>query len=87
MITPQIPTGRDLWKVIALFAYRRWAIPGQKKPVGVPGNRDPDSPCTAYEPTKPSLDAWGDCQTDGHYLCKECCHRMTSLDEDQEGAK
>ncbi len=75
MITIRIPTGRDFWKTIALFAYRRWAEPGEKKPVGVPGNRDPDNPCTAYEPVEWRVPVWNDCQTDGHYLCAECCHR------------
>lgn len=80
MIIISIPTGRDFWKAVALFAYRRWAVPGEKKPVGVPGNRDPDAPCSAYEPIRRSKTTWADCQTDGHYLCDECCHRA----EEQE---
>jgi hypothetical protein len=75
MITISIPTARDFWKAVCLFAYRRWAIPGEKKPVGIPGNRDPDIPCGSYEPIEWKTPAWNDCQTDGHYLCDECCHR------------
>ncbi len=44
------------------------AIPGV---LGARGVRDPDAPCTAFEPGEPA----GDCQTDGHYLCDECVHR------------
>ncbi len=84
MITLRIPTGRDFWKVIALFAYRRWAIPSEKKPVGVPGNRDPESPCTAYEPLEWRAPTWNDCQTDGHYLCAECCHRAPTKEFAEE---
>jgi hypothetical protein len=32
--------------------------------------RDITSPCGLYEPGDPS----GDCQSDGHYMCKECVH-------------
>jgi hypothetical protein len=72
------------WKKLSLFAYRRWRD-GQGgdtcKPDGVPGNRDPDNPCTGYAPRKRQLGDWCDCATDGHYLCKECCHRDTSGNE------
>ena len=81
-ITIKIPTGRDFWKAIALFAYRRWAIPGEKKPVGIPGNRDPDHPCAAFEPLWKNRETWDDCQTDGHYLCDECCHKAQPDDEE-----
>jgi hypothetical protein len=86
MITINIPTGRDFWKAVCLFAYRRWAKPGHKKPVGIPGNRDPDCPCTGFEPTpRHKGPAWDDCQTDGHYLCDECCHKAPRYEyEDDE---
>jgi hypothetical protein len=35
---------------------------------GQPGVRDPENPCTAFEPGLPD----GDCETDGHYMCDEC---------------
>lgn len=75
MVSISIPTGRDFWKWLALFAYRRWARPDEKKPVGIPGNRDPDHPCEAYAPRRRGPFEWADCQTDGHWLCAECCHR------------
>ena len=85
MITIKIPTGSDFWKAVALFAYRRWAIPGEKKPVGIPGNRDPENPCSAYEPIPRHKEpAWDDCQTDGHYLCAECCHRAPKEEDEEE---
>jgi hypothetical protein len=38
--------------------------------VGDPGVRDPDAPCTEFEPGEPA----GRCETDGHYMCRECVH-------------
>lgn len=72
---------KRIWKSIALFAYRRWADGEPKKPLGVPGNRDPDAVCTSYAPRKWEFNDWRDCQTDGHYLCKECCHREPSTQQ------
>lgn len=40
--------------------------------IGDPGVRDPDSPCEAYDPGKPTLQTISDCESDGHYLCKGC---------------
>jgi hypothetical protein len=65
---------RRFWRAVALFAYRRWTIEGQPKPVGVPGNRDPDHPCDIYSPRPLRIGDFADCQGDGHYLCQECCH-------------
>jgi hypothetical protein len=67
---------KTMWKFIALFAYRRWARrdPDTLKPTGVPGNRDPEQPCTAYSPRPYELGDWNDCESDGHYLCRECAH-------------
>jgi hypothetical protein len=36
---------------------------------GAPGVRDPDSPCVGFVPGVPE-GSW--CETDGHYLCREC---------------
>lgn len=89
MITIRIPTATEFWAGLARLAYRRWAarMPADaKKPVGVPGNRDPEHPCTAYSPRPKRAGDWGNCGTDGHYLCDECCHRaeMTQRDQDHE---
>lgn len=60
---------RAAWGAVALFAYRRWAVPEGRAPTGVPGNRDPDHPCPMYAPRRRELgDA--DCNGDGHYLCR-----------------
>ncbi len=66
---------RSFWRRLALFAWRRWARAETHKPVGVPGNRDPESPCEAYSPRARKAGDWGACETDGHYLCQKCCHR------------
>lgn len=75
---------RRFWKWVTLFAYRRWSrgeVPG-RKPVGVPGNRDPDHPCDMYAPRERLPGEWADCMTDGHYLCGECAHRDTARGPD-----
>lgn len=71
-----IPTAQDFWAWLARFAYRRWAKPVEKMPMGIPGNRDPDAPCAAFAPRPKRSNDFGDCQTDGHYLCGECCHKV-----------
>lgn len=42
-------------------------------------NRDPDAPCEVYDPTADAdfmggltASGGGDCDSDGHYLCKGC---------------
>jgi len=45
---------------------------------GAPYLRDPESPCDTFEPVSLSYeDKFPRCETDGHYLCKECCHKVT----------
>jgi hypothetical protein len=80
---------KRIWKWLALFAYRRRAAiePAGRKPVGVPGNRDPDDPCACYEPRRPRLGDFQDCLSDGHYLCRECCHLDPARREWIEGGK
>lgn len=44
---------------------------------GVPGMRDPDAVCVDFDPIDDrGTYAAGDgrCDTDGHYLCRECRH-------------
>lgn len=76
---------KRVWKAVALFAYRRWSkgSPDATMPVGVPGNRDPEHPCTAYAPRPFELPDWNDCETDGHYLCRDCVHRKRDLFENE----
>jgi hypothetical protein len=77
----QIPTLADAYFSIAKWAYWRYArgmVASNRRPVGVPGNRDPDSPCPAFEPRPRKLEDFADCETDGHYLCSECCHRVSA---------
>lgn len=70
---------KSFWRAVALFAYRRWATPESQKPVGIPGNRDPDNPCPCYAPRPPQISDFRDCQTDGHSLCWECAHRKPTV--------
>lgn len=62
---------KTFWVWLARFAYRR-AVKGKITPTGLPGHRDPESRCHAYDP-RPDLQP-GDCASDGHYLCLECAH-------------
>lgn len=39
--------------------------------LGAPGLRDPAAPCAEYAPGP----GHGDCETDGHYLCRGCSRR------------
>ena len=64
-----------LWQRLMLFSYRRWAESSAEPPTGVPRMRDPDSRCTAFAPRPRKWNDWGKCQTDGHYLCGDCCHQ------------
>lgn len=80
-LTLKIPTPVDFWHWLARIGYRRYARIAKAsgaKPVGIPGNRDPDAPCTAFEPRARKHGDFGDCDSDGHYLCAECCHRRTT---------
>jgi hypothetical protein len=64
---------RAFWRAVALFAYRRWARPEGRRPVGIPGNRDPESQCDGYAPRMRDMGDWS-CAGDGHYLCPSCAH-------------
>ena len=87
MLLLQVPTLSDAYFSVAKWAYRRYAERMQtsgRKPLGVPGNRDPDHPCPAFEPRPRKLGDWSDCESDGHYLCAECCHKLP-LPQGREG--
>ena len=67
--------GAWFWPWVCRTAYRKLAKAQSKMPCGVPGYRDPDVPCSGYEPRRVEDGDWTDCETDGHYLCDECCHK------------
>ena len=50
---------------------RWWSARGG---VGDRGIRDPEAPCNDFDPSPPQLGDFRDCESDGHYLCKECKH-------------
>lgn len=88
------PGGFWLW--LCRFAYRRIAdMETSTIPVGIPGMRDPRTPCGAYAPRPRGKKDWGHCHTDGHYQCEDCAHiarcetcglRINACECDQEGA-
>jgi hypothetical protein len=59
---------------VARRAWRAAAIPDEQMPTGIPGNRDPEHPCEAFAPRPKNSADWGGCESDGHYLCRECAH-------------
>lgn len=65
---------QKFWLWVMRFAYRRTVII-TAVPDGVPTHRSMDAPCSGYMPRKATLQDWISCQTDGHYLCGECCHK------------
>ena len=67
-----------LW--LLYFGYRHCDVHGDKEPDGVPFRRSPEAPCDGYEPRGTKADDWGDCETDGHYLCQKCCHRKVETE-------
>lgn len=76
-----IPTMEDFWLWLCRFSYRHLKPKNvmKKEPTGIPGRRDPDSLCSAYSPRISIKGEWNGCQTDGHYLCRECA----LIDEDK----
>lgn len=51
--------------------------------VGDPGVRDPDARCDDYKPGIPA----GRCESDGHYLCAGCEHRVPTREVWHEAPK
>lgn len=72
-ITITIPDREWFWRKLMLFSYRKLATPITVLPTGIPGNRDPENVCTAFSPRKRGPGDVGECESDGHYLCDECC--------------
>ena len=60
------------WLWLCRFAYRRLKASNPNMPIGVPNNRDPESPCPAFDPRPTKMGDYRDCEGDGHFLCKEC---------------
>lgn len=80
-----LPTMVDFWAWLARLAWRRAVarLPEAEKPVGLPHNRDPQNPCDFYEPRPRTPFAWKDCESDGHYLCQQCC-RLKAPEHDED---
>ena len=60
------------WKAICLHAFAKWRTAYKGHPVGLPGERDPLFPCSAYQPRPSRTGEVGECETDQHYLCHHC---------------
>ena len=75
---------RRFWLAVHQYYYRKVAMLYPRKTAGLPGNRDPESPCEVYAPRPQHPTDWLDgCQGDGHWLCAECCH-LTADDAEEE---
>lgn len=76
---------RWFWLWLCRFSFRRLGGPTRidEVPDGVPHIRDAKQQCRMYEPRYPHLQDWASCESDGHYLCKECCH-LRKADDDPE---
>jgi len=72
------------WLWLLRFAYKKLLIINSRIPDGVPGIRDSSSKCSGYEPREHKLSDWADCASDGHYLCKECCHLAEPKEEPED---
>lgn len=67
----------NFWRWLMRLSYRKLKGNQPILPTGIPGIRDVDAPCTGYAPRKRVMgDALPECETDGHYLCKECCFNV-----------
>ena len=65
------------WVWLMRLAYRKIKIAQPTITVGVPGIRDPNAKCPMYAPRKRVTDdVANECETDGHYLCKECAFNI-----------
>jgi hypothetical protein len=62
------------WTKVLWLAYRNLIEKGIC-PVGVPGVRDIEFRCDAFDPRPVRFDPNPTCETDGHYLCEKCCHK------------
>lgn len=58
---------------------------GETAGIGIKGVRDPLAPCERFNPREPRLEDIADCETDGHYLCNQCCYRKVCVEPSSEG--
>ena len=67
------------WRWLCLNSFSRWSAGAHGRPIGVPGERDPLFPCTAYNPRPRVPEATPRCvYPDGHYLCERCTEHPQS---------
>lgn len=60
------------WTWLMRFAYKRIKSDQKFTGIGVPGLRDKENPCPFYAPVTNKNNWLPECESDGHYLCKEC---------------
>ena len=53
----------------------------KEKGYGLPGWRDDDAPCLAYDPRERKPEDPG-CDTDGHHLCEGCAYYNPFIDDE-----
>lgn len=67
-----------LWRALCLYSFRHWRTSYRGRPVGIPGERDPLFPCSAYTPRAAFAGEHPLCvYPDNHYLCDHCCENAT----------
>lgn len=73
----------NFWLWLCRFAYGRIrdTTAYSDMPDGVPSIRSVESPCPVYAPRRWRIGDFRDCQTDSHYLCRECAHRALTHPE------
>ena len=74
---------QKFWLWLMRLAYRRVVVVTQV-PDGIPTVRSIEAPCPGYAPKKACPEDWQGCETDGHYLCEDCCHKKV---EDPEATQ
>ncbi len=67
------PTAPPVWRNLLGDLHDEILNLAPHPPDGTPGIRDWQAPCDVYEPIEIPMDAdgYGDCETDGHFLCAE----------------
>ncbi|WP_438423108.1 hypothetical protein [Aquimarina macrocephali] len=66
----------NFWLWLGRLCFRKLSKPKKVLPDGIPGRRSETALCTGYNPRKRKPGDYIECETDGHYLCDECCHNI-----------
>ena len=78
---------RRFWLWWIRYGMTRLVEEAHGEPDGIPFRRSAEYPCNGFEPRKRRVYDWGDCETDGHYLCGACCHNVKMIGKREHGDK